>query len=114
MLQFNDFLTLLREYRKKVCLNISETVVFEIVAITEERLSLDITVITRPSAGVEIKTPITLSVDTDGDVNAEIQTGAYSSRTLSLMEYATLVMYNLANAMLNDIEEAKSEVIDNV
>ena len=112
MLQFNNFLMLLQGYRKEVFLQ-CETVTLDIVAITDERLSLDITVIARPSPCVEIKTPITLSVDSDGDVNAEIQAGTYSSRTLSLMEYVTLVMYNLVNTMLNDIEEAKKEILNN-
>ncbi len=110
MLQFNDFLMLLKDYRKSIVFE-SETVKFYIVTITDGVLSIDLTVITRPSPGVEIETPITLSVDSDGDVSAEIQTGEYSSRTISLTEYVTLVMYNLVNAMLDVIEEAKKEVL---
>ncbi len=110
MLQFNNFLMLLKDYRKAIILE-SQTATIDIVAITDERLSIDLTVISYPGVGVKVKTPITLSVDNDGDVNAEIQAGTYSNRTLSLMEYVTLVMYNLVNAMLNDIEEAKKEVL---
>lgn len=110
MLQFNDFLILLKDYRKAMCFE-NETAKIDFVSVTDEGLSITLSVISRASNGEEVITPITLRVNNEGEVIAEIYHYSIKAKTLSLLDYVTLVLSNRVNAMLEAIEKAKSEVL---
>lgn len=113
MLQFYNFLTLLSEYRQAITQYESETITMIFNTVTDFRLSIDLIITIQEPSTTEAKASISLSVNDDGEVKAEILDGTYSARMLSMIEYATLVMYNLVNNMLRSIEEAKAEVLNN-
>lgn len=110
MLTFNDFLMILDEYRKAIRLY-SDKMVISIVAITDMSLSLDISINTKTSAGLEVNIPLTISINDDGNVEVEIPEGRYTTRAIEAIDYYVAVMVNRVNEAVNAIEEAKREVL---
>lgn len=111
MLQFNNFLTLVRKCRKAFYLD-SEGIEILSVSITDLRLNIDLLITTKLSPAIEIKTSLTISTSSDGKVTTKIQGGTYDALTISLIEYVSLVMRNRVYDLLQSIEAAKSEVLN--